>query len=178
MKKMFAFFSLVFLWVYSCNYAIAYTGKWFNPRMIKTYIQPDHKYSLMMKHGFAEWDRLTNGKVRFKYVNSANVAQIEVRFVKQINQKQHDRAIGLTNTMTVGSDKKMTKAIIYIAEKDRRGRNLRKDEAYTVILHEIGHAIGLEHSSDPKSAMYYAENDIQEISKNDLRQLKKLYGWN
>ena len=35
MKKMFAFFSLVFLWVYSCNFAIGYTGKWFNPRIIK-----------------------------------------------------------------------------------------------------------------------------------------------
>lgn len=177
MKKMFAFFSLVFLWVYSCNYAIGYTGKWFNPRMLKTYIQPNHKYSLMMRHGFAEWDRLTNGNVRFRYVTSPNTAQIQVYFVKQIDQKEHDRAIGMTRTWNVGREKKMSKAIIYIAERDKQGRELRKDQAYTTILHEIGHAIGLEHSSDPKSAMYYAENDIQEISKNDLRQLKKLYGW-
>ncbi len=177
MKKMIAFFSLVFLWVYSCNFAIAYTGKWFNPKMIKTYIQPNHKYSLMMRHGFSEWDRLTNGNVRFKFVSSPNTAQIQVYFVKQINYEKQDRAIGLTKTLNVGSNKKMAKAIIYIAEKDQSGRTLRKDEAYTTILHEIGHSIGLGHSSDPKSAMYYAENDIQEISKNDLRQLKKLYGW-
>lgn len=177
MKKMLAFFSLVFLWVYSCNFAIAYTGKWFNPKMIKTYIQPNHKYSLMMKHGFSEWDRLTNGNVRFKFVSSPNTAQIQVYFVKQINYEKQDRAIGLTKTWNAGSNKKMSKAIIYIAEKDKTGRTLRKDEAYTTMLHEIGHSIGLEHSTDPKSAMYYAENDVQEISKNDLRQLKKLYGW-
>lgn len=175
MKKMIAFFSLVFLWVYSCNFAIGYTGKWFNPKMIKTYIQPNHKYTITMKHAFSEWDRLTNGKVRFKYVDSPNTAQIQVYFVKKI--KYSDRAIGLTKTSYVGKNKKMAKAVIYIAEKNDYGVSLRKDETYTVMLHEIGHAIGLEHSSDPKSVMYYAENDIQEISKNDLRQLRRLYGW-
>ena len=93
MKKMFAFFSLVFLWVYSCNFAIGYTGKWFNPRIIKTYIQPNHRYSVMMEHSFSEWDRLTGGRIRFKFVHSLNTEKIRVVFVNKI--KSQDREIEL-----------------------------------------------------------------------------------
>ncbi len=46
------------------------------------------------------------------------------------------------------------------------------------MLHEIGHAIGInEHSADPLSIMYPTEDDRQEILKSDLRNLAKIYGW-
>lgn len=169
------------MYTFACNVVSAYTGKWFNPKMLKVYIQPEHKYTVMMKHGFAEWDRLTSGNVRFKYVSSPNTAQIKVYFVKKIdtqNKQSLDRAIGLTRYSYLGNNKKFTRATIYIAEKTQEGKNLNRDEVYTVMLHEIGHAIGLDHSNDPESVMYPSENVIQEISKADLRTLKKLYNWN
>ena len=45
------------------------------------------------------------------------------------------------------------------------------------MLHEIGHAIGLSHNSNPKSVMYYASG-TNRISNEDIKNLKKEYGVN
>ncbi len=149
--------------------------KWFNPKMLKTYIPPNHKRTIMMKHAFAEWSRLTNNKVVFQYVTSPNTANIIVHFVNVVPNA--DREIGLTKFRSTSSNK-ITHAQIYIAEKTASGQALGKDAVYTVMLHEIGHAIGIaNHSKDPLSIMYPYEDDRQEILKSDLKTLADIYGW-
>ncbi len=181
MKKILLLFCLIVLYIFSIiEIAGADPKRLANPNYIRTYIQPNHKNTVMMKHAFAEWSRLTNNKFVFHYVTSPNVAKIDVYFVKKIDTKGKnaagaDRAVGLTRC--IGTNSRIGHATIYIADYTQDGKNLNRDEIYTTMLHEIGHAIGLEHSNDPTSVMFQGVNVIQEIGKNDLLNLKKIYGW-
>lgn len=149
-------------------------GRWLYPNKIKTYIPPNHKRTVMMKHAFAEWTRLTNKRVLFYYVSSPAKADLKVSFVKSIPNA--DRQIGLTKSLVLNTGK-IKRSEILIAEKTVEGKQLGNDAVYTVMLHEIGHSIGMEHSNDPLSIMYPVEDDRQEILKSDLNKLKSIYNW-
>jgi len=177
MKKfMVMFFLLMIVFMSGISaFAVDMNKRWMYPRQIKTYIPPNHNRTIMMRHAFAEWSRLTNNKFIFKYVTSPQNAQVKVYFVKSIPNA--DREVGLTKFWFTNTGK-MAHADIYIADKTARGRTLGKDAVYTVMLHEIGHAMGIsEHSKNPLSIMYPTENDAQEILKSDLKTLAEIYGW-
>lgn len=178
MKKFVILLGLIVIYIFSyagIAQAMDNYGKWFMPKYLKTYIQPGHSRTIMMKHAFSEWSRLTKNKFIFYYVDNPKLAQIEVYFVSIIPNA--DREIGLTTTSRLSS-KKMTHAKILIADKTSKGKKLGNDAVYTVMLHEIGHAMGiLEHSKEPLSIMYPTENDAQEIQKSDLKNLSDIYGW-
>ncbi len=51
------------------------------------------------------------------------------------------------------------------------------DELYSLALHEAGHILGLEHSTDPNSAMYHHSGlTVLAPTADDLNLLRSLYG--
>ncbi|MCM8533870.1 MAG: matrixin family metalloprotease [Lentisphaeraceae bacterium] len=47
---------------------------------------------------------------------------------------------------------------------------------YKVILHEMGHTLGLVHNKDSDSVMYYKIQDYKELQDLDIAHLQSLYG--
>ncbi len=52
----------------------------------------------------------------------------------------------------------------------------QKRQLYATFLHEIGHALGLEHTQDPHSVMFHRSLQNDQFTTEDLAQLHRLYG--
>jgi hypothetical protein len=63
-------------------------------------------------------------------------------------------------------------AVPFVAGQQRVGYDL-----FTVALHEAGHSLGLDDSTDPASAMYSAYNGVKTgLTPTDVANLRALYG--
>lgn len=128
----------------------------------------------IMKKAFGRWQSATNKFVTFTFVDSPDNADITADFVEQLPGK----ALGICKTRYLhrkGHETIITKAEINLANKNMYERILTDDEYYRVMLHEIGHALGLPHSEKLNSIMKPYSNQIINISIDDRKALKELY---
>ena len=153
---------------------------------IYVYIPQYGKYSQLMKKSFIAWEQLSKSLIRFKYIDSPQDAQIQVEFVDFVtNCGGHGHAVGCTQLATRG--KNYYKSVVTIGTKEyakiyngsvytSKLRHRPLKNIYGVMLHEVGHAIGLEHSLNNKSIMYpYDLPTLQYLTKEDLRLLYNKY---
>ena len=147
---------------------------------VKVYIPSGNKYSELMTKAFNEWQTVSGGIVKFKYVDKQENSDIYVKFTGNLGmQRDGTHALGLTHYHTRNGYFTQNYIEIdttkYFGDKsNKRGESIR---IYQVMLHEIGHAVGLPHSDDINSLMYYMydKKEHQTITDSDLKELKKKY---
>ena len=163
--------------------AFAASGIWTNPKGLKVYIPQNDMLTVTMTHAFQEWQRKTNNFFTFQFVNTKSTAQITVIFMDSGIPEicKSEEALGCTKATTAINHlgERLKRVNVYISRKSNTGRVMSHTQVYTIMLHEVGHALGLNHTDNPESIMYAGTNQTmavkQEIRTSDLNTLYDLY---
>lgn len=171
MKKFFIFLLIIFTGLFFSNTASNAVGNYgpnWNKPVIKVYI-PEDSYQGMMQRAFQKWSDLSNEKIKFEYLDESP-ADIEVEFVDKTDGTDGD--IGSYTLTVMGGN--IQKATIKIAPNPTKNSN---NLIYTVMLHEVGHALGLQDTPRKLSIMTTPVSETQDIEKTDILRLFHLNKW-
>jgi tetratricopeptide (TPR) repeat protein len=145
----------------------------------KTYTKTvANRYANLARKAFLAWATVSNGKVIFDFVADPAAAQINCEWTNNLKERVLSFSGGHCETLNITSFRSQKqRPLIFV------GANLiaTDTEFYNACLHEIGHALGLGHSSHPQDVMYSSErphDDVHEfavLSKNDVDRVTSIY---
>ena len=157
------------------------TARWENPENIKVYIKGETGLEYLFENGFNIWKNSVSG-LYFNYVENPNEADIICYFVDHFP----DQKAGVTyyngGTKAYSNNPKVKyinrPVKIEISKKSLYTRPMTNDELLSVIIHEIGHALGIRgHSKNKNDIMYYNTETYQNttLSDRDINTLYEIY---
>lgn len=170
------------------KYAVTPEGKitrW-NKKEITYFVEdPENFYGQFVKQAVNTYNQLFKNYFKLTQTNSSNKADILFVFKPKFgsNEKSNEKfMLGLTNTYYADDSNNITMAKITLVYKYPNNENqyVSGNNMYKVILHELGHAIGISgHSDNENDIMYPILTKSEEmLSQRDRVTIKMLYSNN
>ncbi len=131
-----------------------------------------------LKSAFYTWQNALYPTIAFEMVNRQEDANIIVLFGNPPAKCSSQDAVGCTLTYGYTSNMKwIGKSEIYITRFTRYGQRLSDNDIYGVLVHEIGHAIGIAGHSKNKNDVMYPSTDNYNLrpTRRDINTIRKIY---
>lgn len=157
---------------------LQFPARWEHPDNIKVYIQGETGLEYLFKDGFNVWQNSLSG-LYFNYVQNIEEADIICCFIDHFAKEN----IGLTTfkggiKIINGKGTIKSPVEVKISKKGLENRPLTQKELLSTIIHEIGHALGIQgHSRNKNDIMYENTESYQftSLSDRDINTLYELY---
>lgn len=129
---------------------------------------PERQLPAEVRRAFADWGA-AGAPLTFTFIGDSAPAEVHVNFVDHFNEA----ISGLTkwkrdyNWWILGGD-------IQVSLRSGSGRALNDEQIYAIALHEIGHLLGLNHTSDTTAIMAPRVGVLQ-LSQLDINTMRLIY---
>lgn len=123
-----------------------------------------------------EWVEASGHKISFEHAQRSSEALLCFEWIDQTVMGR-DYEVGHTNRRV--HDNRITYANISMLRSPAIDRHLtpvqKRQRLRTTLLHELGHALGIEHSNNPEDVMYYRGWQNPHLTSNDAQRIRLLY---
>ncbi len=159
------------------------------PQENETWWEPSYLNASL--HGINQWNDALQDFARiytdFSYLSNVHlVPTVSHELVSDFDiyvvfraEYDNERIIGETIT-TTQTQYTIENSTVYISVKAPSGHIMTEVDVQNILVHEIGHTVGLSHSNYSRDVMYptvYYQKTVKPVSSLDLYALSQIFAW-